>query len=41
VDAETLLKNADVALFHAKARGRSNHQFFGRHMNARATADAV
>lgn len=28
VDAETLLKNADSALLHAKARGRSNHQFF-------------
>ncbi len=27
-DAETLLKSADLALFHAKAHGRSNHQFF-------------
>jgi diguanylate cyclase (GGDEF)-like protein/PAS domain S-box-containing protein len=27
-DPETLLKNADLALFHAKAHGRSNHQFF-------------
>src|ERR1700704_1113069 len=27
-DAETLLKNADAALFHAKAQGRGNHQFF-------------
>jgi diguanylate cyclase (GGDEF)-like protein/PAS domain S-box-containing protein len=27
-DGETLLKNADLALFHAKAHGRSNHQFF-------------
>jgi diguanylate cyclase (GGDEF)-like protein len=27
-DAETLLKNADLALFHAKSHGRSNHQFF-------------
>jgi len=35
-DAETLLENADVALFHAKARGRSTHQFFERHMNAGA-----
>ena len=26
-DAETLLRNADLALFNAKARGRSNHQF--------------
>jgi diguanylate cyclase (GGDEF)-like protein len=35
-DAEKLLENADVALFHAKARGRSTHQFFERHMNAGA-----
>ena len=28
LDAETLLKNADSALFHAKADGRSNHQCF-------------
>jgi diguanylate cyclase (GGDEF)-like protein len=27
-DAETLLKNADRALFRAKSHGRSNHQFF-------------
>ena len=27
-DAETLLKNADLALRHAKTHGRSNHQFF-------------
>jgi diguanylate cyclase (GGDEF)-like protein/PAS domain S-box-containing protein len=35
-DAETLLENADIALFHAKARGRGTHQFFERHMNAGA-----
>jgi diguanylate cyclase (GGDEF)-like protein/PAS domain S-box-containing protein len=34
-DAETLLKNADLALFHAKANGRSNHQFFGPNMSVR------
>jgi predicted signal transduction protein with EAL and GGDEF domain len=27
-DAATLLRNADRALFHAKAHGRSKHQFF-------------
>jgi len=34
-DAETLLKNADLALFHAKVHGRSNHQFFKRDMSVR------
>jgi diguanylate cyclase (GGDEF)-like protein/PAS domain S-box-containing protein len=40
-DAETLLENADIALSHAKARGRSNHQFFGPDMNVRARARVV
>jgi diguanylate cyclase (GGDEF)-like protein/PAS domain S-box-containing protein len=31
-DAETLLKSADMALFRAKAQGRSNHQFFAPDM---------
>jgi diguanylate cyclase (GGDEF)-like protein/PAS domain S-box-containing protein len=35
-DAETLLKNADLALFHAKTHGRSNHQFFRPDMRVRA-----
>ena len=35
-DAETLLRNADLALFHAKAHGRSNHQFFKPDMSVRA-----
>jgi len=35
-DAETLLRNADLALFHAKARGRGNHQFFRPDMSVHA-----
>jgi diguanylate cyclase (GGDEF)-like protein/PAS domain S-box-containing protein len=39
-DAETLLKNADLALFHAKSHGRSNHKFFkpGMHVRVRERA---
>jgi diguanylate cyclase (GGDEF)-like protein len=37
-DAETLLKNADLALRHAKATGRSNRQFFGPNMSERTVA---
>ncbi len=40
-DAETLLKNADIALFQAKARGRSGHQFFEPDRKARARVGAV
>jgi diguanylate cyclase (GGDEF)-like protein/PAS domain S-box-containing protein len=36
-DAETLLKNADFAMYHAKYCGRDNYQFFKPEMNARAT----
>lgn len=35
-DAETLLKNADVAMYHAKDQGRDNYQFYNEAMNARA-----
>lgn len=35
-DADTLLKNADTAMYHAKKTGRNNYQFFDPKMNARA-----
>jgi diguanylate cyclase (GGDEF)-like protein/PAS domain S-box-containing protein len=35
-DAETLIKNADTAMYHAKGTGRNNFQFFKGDMNLRA-----
>ncbi len=35
-DAQTLLKNADIAMYQAKERGRSTYQFFDKAMNAEA-----
>lgn len=35
-DAETLLKNADVAMNHAKSSGRNNYQFYNLSMNTSA-----
>jgi predicted signal transduction protein with EAL and GGDEF domain len=35
-DAETLLKNADLAMNHAKERGRGGFQFYTQAMNERA-----
>ncbi|MBV8466637.1 MAG: PAS domain S-box protein [Burkholderiales bacterium] len=36
VDAQTLLKNADVAMYRAKERGKNTYQFFDKDMNAQA-----
>jgi diguanylate cyclase (GGDEF)-like protein len=35
-NAETLMKHADFAMYHAKALGRNNYQFFESDMNLRA-----
>jgi diguanylate cyclase (GGDEF)-like protein/PAS domain S-box-containing protein len=35
-DAETLMKKADVAMYHAKGMGRDTYQFFRSGMNTRA-----
>jgi diguanylate cyclase (GGDEF)-like protein/PAS domain S-box-containing protein len=36
LDAETLIKNADTAMYHAKENGRQSFQFFTPAMNAQA-----
>jgi diguanylate cyclase (GGDEF)-like protein len=35
-DADTLMKHADFAMYHAKENGRDNRQFFKRDLNVRA-----
>ena len=35
-DSGTLMKNADVAMYFAKEKGRNNYQFFSADMNTRA-----
>jgi diguanylate cyclase len=36
-DAETLIRNADAAMYHAKGMGRANYQFFTEQMNVAAS----
>ena len=36
LDLDTILQNADTAMYHAKASGRNNYQFFRSDMNTRA-----
>jgi predicted signal transduction protein with EAL and GGDEF domain len=35
-DVETLMRHADAAMYHAKAAGRNNYQFFDQRMNQAA-----
>ncbi len=38
IDAATLMKNADFAMYHAKESGRNNYQFFNPDMNVQRSS---
>ena len=38
-DVETLLKNADIAMYQAKVQGRNGYRFFSAEMHTRALSD--
>ena len=40
-DADTILQNADAAMYHAKASGRNNYQFFRTEFNTQAVQRLV
>jgi len=39
-DSETLMKNAEIAMYHAKERGRNNYQYYIPAMNGRVLVDS-
>jgi len=39
LDVETLIKNADIAMYQAKKNGRQSYQFFSQEMNVPAVED--